>query len=147
VILLITTLGKFGIFYDITDHERHGFLPIISIYHQFDQISFRLRKDNHRKAYSHNGNDMSNNDTDTKNYWFRAQRYGWGWGLPLTRQGWIIVIAYTVIIIAGIFIFPLNEKKALFICWLVGFTIMLLVICWIKGEPPRWRWGKDKDTS
>ena len=41
--------------------------------------------------------DMSNNDTDTKNYWFRAQRYGWGWGLPLTWQGWIIVIAYTVI--------------------------------------------------
>lgn len=33
-----------------------GFLPIISIYHQFDKISFRLRKDNHRKAYSHNGN-------------------------------------------------------------------------------------------
>ena len=91
--------------------------------------------------------DMSNNDTDTKNYWFRAQRYGWGWGLPLTWQGWIIVIAYTVMIIAGIFIFPLNEKKALFICWLVGFTILLLVICWIKGEPPRWRWGKDKDAS
>jgi hypothetical protein len=52
--------------------------------------------------------DMSTNDTDTKNYWFRAQRYGWGWGLPLTWQGWIIVIAYTVMIIAGIFIFPLN---------------------------------------
>ncbi len=91
--------------------------------------------------------DMSNNDTDTKKYWFRAQRYGWGWGLPLTWQGWIIVIAYTVMIIAGIFIFPLNEKKALFICWLVGFTILLLVICWIKGEPPRWRWGEDKDAS
>ena len=29
---------------------------------------------------------MSNYDTDTKNYWFRAQRYGWGWGLPLTWQ-------------------------------------------------------------
>jgi hypothetical protein len=46
---------------------------------------------------------MSNNDTDTKNYWFRAQRYGWGWGLPLTWQGWIIVIAYTV--------FPSKRKK------------------------------------
>jgi hypothetical protein len=88
---------------------------------------------------------MSNNDTDTKNYWFRAQRYGWG--LPLTWQGWVIVIAYTLMIIAGIFIFPLKEKKALLIGWFVGFTIVLLVICWIKGEPPRWRWGKDKDTS
>ncbi len=91
--------------------------------------------------------DMSNNDTDTKNYWFRAQRYGFGWGLPSTWQGWIIVIAYTVIIIAGILIFLLNKNKALLIGWLVGSTIMLLVICWIKGEPPRWRWGNDKGES
>jgi len=62
--------------------------------------------------------DMSNNDTDTKNYWSSAQRYGWGWGLPLTWQGWVIVIAYAVMIIAGIFFFPLKEKKALFIWWL-----------------------------
>ena len=29
VVIQITTLGQFVIFYDITDHERHGFLPII----------------------------------------------------------------------------------------------------------------------
>ena len=90
--------------------------------------------------------DMSNNDNDTKDYWFRAQSYGWGWGLPLTWQGWTIAIIYAVMIIVGIVIFPLKENKALFICWIVGFTIMLLVICWIKGEPLRWRWGKDKDA-
>ena len=89
---------------------------------------------------------MSNNDTDTKNYWFRAKRYGWGWGLPLTWQGWMILIVYTVMIIAGIIIFPPEEKLPLFICWVVGFSIMILVICWIKGEPPSWRWGKDKDA-
>jgi hypothetical protein len=81
--------------------------------------------------------------TEWQNYWFRAKRYGWGWGLPLTWQGWIIVIAYSVMITVGIFVFPTEEKKALFICWLVGFTIILLVICWIKGEPNRWRWGND----
>jgi len=87
---------------------------------------------------------MSTNNTDTKNYWFRAKRYGWG--LPLTWQGWIIFIAYTVLVISSIFIFPPEEKIALFLCWVVGLTIMLLMICWIKGEPPRWRWGKDKDA-
>ena len=90
---------------------------------------------------------MLDNDTDTKNYWFRAQSYGWGWGFPLTWHGWIIVIAYAAMIIVGFFIFPFKEKKDLFICWLVGFTIMLLVICWIKGEPLHWRWGKNKDES
>lgn len=90
---------------------------------------------------------MLKKNTGKKNYWFRAQRYGWGWGLPLTWQGWTTVFVYTIIIIAGILIFPLNETKANFICWFIGSTIMLLVICWIKGEPPRWRWGKDKSAS
>ena len=88
---------------------------------------------------------MSDKNTDTKNYWFRAKHYGWGWGLPMTWQGWTIFIVYTILIISGIFIFPPKEKKAIFICWVVGLTIGILVICWIKGEPLRWRWGKDKD--
>jgi hypothetical protein len=50
---------------------------------------------------------MLKKNTGKKNYWFRAQRYGWGWGLPLTWQGWTTVFVYTIIIIAGILIFPL----------------------------------------
>jgi len=46
----------------------------------------RLLKDNHRKRIRTMAIDMSNNDTDMENYWFRTQRYGWGWGLPLTWQ-------------------------------------------------------------
>jgi len=23
-------------------------------------------------------------------------------------------------------------------------TLALTAVCWLKGEPPRWRWGKDR---
>jgi len=25
----------------------------------------------------------------------------------------------------------------------VILSLALFVVCWIKGEPPRWRWGDD----
>jgi hypothetical protein len=41
-----------------------------------------------------------------RKYWFPAKRYGWGWGIPSSWQGWLVF--------------------------------------WLKGEPPRWRWGGDE---
>jgi hypothetical protein len=26
-------------------------------------------------------------------YWFPAKRYGWGWGIPVTWQGWVVFAA------------------------------------------------------
>ena len=90
---------------------------------------------------------MPSKNNNSKNYWFRAKRYGWGWGLPLTWQGWVIFIAYIGFILAGIFIFPPEKNMAIFIFLVVVFSLILILICWIKGEPPRWRWGKDKDAK
>ena len=25
----------------------------------------------------------------------------------------------------------------------VGLSAVLVAICWLKGEPPKWRWGKE----
>ena len=74
-----------------------------------------------------------------KKYWFQAKRYGWGWGLPLTWQGWIVFIIYiSLIIISSIFL----PKQKLYILLISIFTIIFIIICWIKGEPPYWRWGR-----
>jgi len=24
-------------------------------------------------------------------------------------------------------------------------TLVLVAVCWLKGEPPRWRWGDDDE--
>jgi hypothetical protein len=90
---------------------------------------------------------MSKRDKNPENYWFRAKRYGWGWGLPLTWQGWIVLIAYIGFVVAGTYIFPPEENKAVFIVVVILLSLIFIAICWIKGEPTRWRWGKDKDAK
>ena len=76
-------------------------------------------------------------------YWFRAKRYGWGWGLPSSWRGWGVLGAFAALSAAAFFAFPPNEKPgALFAC-IAALTVLLILICWLKGEPPRWRWGED----
>jgi len=38
-------------------------------------------------------------------------------------------------------IFPPHERLTAFLVSVHTLTLLLIVICWIKGEPPRWRWG------
>lgn len=78
-----------------------------------------------------------------KSYWFPAKRYGWGWGVPLCWQGWAVLATYlSVIVVAGAELAAKGHMTA-FNGAVVITTIALIAICWIKGEPPRWRWGKD----
>jgi hypothetical protein len=78
---------------------------------------------------------------DQTPYWFRAKRYGWGWGLPVRREGWIVFLVWLVLaILDGILIAP--QSVPIFIIILAVLTIAFLAVCYAKGEPPRWRWGK-----
>ena len=79
---------------------------------------------------------------DTR-YWFRAKRYGWGWGLPLTWQGWAALAAFIALIVADGLVFPPRKALPAFITCVVGLSLLLVAVCWVKGEPPRWRWGDD----
>jgi hypothetical protein len=74
-------------------------------------------------------------------YWFPAKRYGWGWGLPSAWQGWVILIAYLVLVLGGIPFVHVSEGSVLYLAYVSVLTVALVVICWLKGEPPRWRWG------
>ena len=35
-------------------------------------------------------------------YWFPAKRYGWGWGVPNTWQGWVVVAVFAALISVGV---------------------------------------------
>ena len=76
-------------------------------------------------------------------YWFRAKRYGWGWGLPLAWQGWVAYALYAVLLALGLLLLPPQRELAGFLAYIVVLSAILAVICWLKGEPPRWRWGDD----
>jgi hypothetical protein len=87
---------------------------------------------------------MSTKPADTTpEYWFPAKRYGWGWGFPTCWQGWALFIGYFAGIGISAYKVSPHLYPQLFAGCVVALTVMLLAICFVKGEPPRWRWGKD----
>lgn len=77
-----------------------------------------------------------------KEYWFPAKTYGWGWGVPNTWQGWLVLFAYAAGVAATVVLVPPGDRPVEFFGILAVLTFALLVICWRKGEPPKWRWGR-----
>lgn len=73
--------------------------------------------------------------------WFPPKRYGYGWGWPRRWQGQVTLIGYFLAFFAGTRFLRTNSR--LFVAYTLGITAVLIALCWIKGEPPRWRWGKD----
>jgi hypothetical protein len=83
-----------------------------------------------------------------KGYWFKRKLYGWGW-TPARKEGWLTLLVY----LAGVIFFAvqaegsasLEELSRSMIAPIIILTILLIVICYKKGEKPRWQWGKQLD--
>ena len=79
---------------------------------------------------------------DDKSYWFPAKRYGWGWGPPVKWQGWVAVWVWVAAVVAGVIRLRHSPYQPLAnIAFVVFMGAVLTLICYWKGEPPRWRWG------
>jgi hypothetical protein len=76
-------------------------------------------------------------------YWFRAKRYGWGWGLPIRWQGWAVFVAYFALVGLAVLLFRPHQEPFTFALVVTALSLVLVAVCWLTGEPPRWRWGKD----
>jgi hypothetical protein len=80
-------------------------------------------------------------------YWFPAKRYGWGWGPPATWQGWAVLAGFVGLVAAGAFVLPPNRSLPRYLGYVAALAAAVVFVCWLKGEPPRWRWGKDKHAQ
>lgn len=76
-----------------------------------------------------------------KKLWFKAKDYGWGW-YPITWQGWFTLILYTVYLIFG----TTPTLPVYYMIEVLSSTTILILICFLTGEKPEWRWGKNKPT-
>ncbi len=76
-------------------------------------------------------------------YWFPAKRYGWGWGLPITWQGWLVLVTFIALVAGGVLLFPPRTALAAYLAYVAALSVAFIVVAWMKGEPPRWRWGGD----
>jgi hypothetical protein len=78
----------------------------------------------------------------TPRYWFRAKRYGWGWGLPLTWQGWAVLLAFVALLALGGVLFSPAVSPIRYALYVGVLCTALTGVCYAKGEPPKWRWGR-----
>ena len=75
--------------------------------------------------------------------WWAPQRYGYGAGLPIAWQGWMITLSYcAAITLSAWLILPLSILS--FVAIALGATAALILICAMKTLGGwRWRWGED----
>lgn len=81
----------------------------------------------------------------TKRFWFRAKRYGFGWE-PATWEGWVIMMLWTALVVGGFVVVDahshsISDTLLIVVPNTLIVTAMLLVVCYLTGEKPRWRWG------
>jgi len=77
-----------------------------------------------------------------KKIWFRRKLYGWGW-TPCTWEGWAVLFVWVVFFILATQNLDHEWfKNLLFV--VLSFAI-LIVVCYKKGEKPKWQWGKRMD--
>ena len=73
--------------------------------------------------------------------WFRPKRYGYGSGLPIAWQGWLLIAAHVALIL-GVTAILRDEPVAL----AAGVTVIALVPMPLYAAKTdggwRWRWGK-----
>lgn len=79
--------------------------------------------------------------SDDRKYWFPAKWYGWGWGIPSSWQGWAVLVTFMALVAVGALVFPPDTQRGLYLTFVGVCSLMHIVVCWMKGEPPRWRWG------
>ena len=71
--------------------------------------------------------------------WFLPKRFGYGAGLPITWQGWLVVALHVAAITCGTLL--LLRQPAAMIAWMViaGFVPMPLYAAKTRGGW-KWRW-------
>jgi hypothetical protein len=77
--------------------------------------------------------------------WFKRKRYGWGW-YPVSWQGWVVVLVYAGILSKFFIFYNIKDHSVsdFLINMSVPFIILssiLIIICYKKGETPKWQWG------
>jgi len=82
-----------------------------------------------------------NSESIPERYWFRAKRYGWGWGLPATWEGWLFTLAWLAVTLSVTLWLGSIGHTTYTYGFLILMLVVLLIVCFTKGEPPRWRWG------
>jgi hypothetical protein len=81
---------------------------------------------------------------EEKKYWFPAKKYGWGWGTPVTWQGWLVLLVFFAALTAGALYIDPRVSPIGYVVYVTALSAAFIGVCYKTGEPPRWRWGDKK---
>lgn len=78
-------------------------------------------------------------------YWFKRKLYGYGW-TPVKWQGLAVILIFIAFIVwNGFNLSKVTEPTQNMLTWFYIKTTaaiaILFIICYAKGEKPRWQWG------
>ena len=80
--------------------------------------------------------------------WFKARTFGWGW-TPVSVEGWLVVGAFVAAVLISTMYFlyrirtgaDIRSTTILFLLWITFLVGAVMIVAWLTGERPRWRWG------
>lgn len=86
-----------------------------------------------------------------KKLWFKRKSYGWGW-TPCTWEGWVSIGLYIGLLCLNFSRYDQNlyskdNMPMSYIVETILLTAILIIVCYVKGETPKWQWGKKKDDT
>lgn len=80
-------------------------------------------------------------------WWFPAKTSGYGWGPPTRWQGWAVLIAiFALLGASAVWLLP-QHRQVEFVASAVGLCVLLVLVCWWKGEKPGSRWGSSEPSD
>jgi uncharacterized membrane protein AbrB (regulator of aidB expression) len=77
------------------------------------------------------------------NDWFAPKRFGFGPGVPISWQGWVLTIAFVAIAIVITLAFK-NRPLQLVAALIPLIVVFLVISCATTRGGCGWRWGKEE---
>ena len=74
--------------------------------------------------------------------WFAPKRYGWGAGLPISWQGWVLSAVFVGVVFAATFLLPGRPLASPAIV-LPAAALFVIISAKTTRGGWRWRWGKE----
>ncbi len=76
--------------------------------------------------------------------WFAPKSHGYGAGLPISWQGWLLLIGFLLVaIVSGVILAPLNVFA--YLAPVIPLTVAFVLIARNTTRGGwRWRWGDDE---
>ena len=74
--------------------------------------------------------------------WFAPKRFGYGSGLPISWQGWLVTVLFLILVVGAAILF--SDRPIIFFGVLIPATHALIIITARTTRGGwRWRWGED----